>query len=212
MNKSLKFLKRFSIFALISLLIFSCSPNISVNETASFSLTLIQSRSAVSTSFSFSTANYTYTLTATGSSGTSTDVFSNISYSELNQTFSISPGTYTLVLKAYLNSVEAMSGTITGVSIQGANNSLAFYLTISEGFASEASITLELPDSGVYSVKAGVASIPMADEDECDYISATELEIDDSTSPSTVTFTASTFYSGRTQFVIFYPKYYDNNN
>ncbi|MCR4789691.1 MAG: hypothetical protein K5839_01275, partial [Treponemataceae bacterium] len=204
MKKQLKIFRWLPLLALLPILVFSCSALIDFGQTAKFSLSLVQSRSATNSSFSFSTAGYTYTLTATGSTGTTSTIFSGVSYSDLSESFNISPDTYTFNLTAYLDSVAAFTGTLSNVTVQGSSNNLYFYMTICEGFAAQATVVLELPDSGVYSVKAGVASIPLADVDECDYISATELDIDDTTDPSTVTYTASTFYSGRAQFVIFY--------
>ncbi|MDY6030496.1 MAG: DUF6273 domain-containing protein [Treponemataceae bacterium] len=202
-SKSLKISSFLSLIFLVSFILFSCAPLINFNKTADFTLSIIQPRSAISSSFDFASGDYTFSLTATNSAGTVSTIFENQPYSKLSESFSIQAGVYTFTLKAYLFETEAFSGSLN-LNLQGSTNRLDFVMKVSEGFTSTASITLQLPSEGVSEVKAGIASIPFANIDECDISSAIELVIDNSTNPATVTYTETSLYTGKTQFAIFY--------
>ena len=202
-SKSLKISSFLSLIFLVSFILFSCAPLINFNKTADFTLSIIQPRSAISSSFDFASGDYTFSLTATNSEGTVSTIFENQPYSKLSESFSIQAGVYTFTLKAYLFETEAFSGSLN-LNLQGSTNRLDFVMKVSEGFTSTASITLQLPSEGVSEVKAGIASIPFANIDECDISSAIELVIDNSTNPATVTYTETSLYTGKTQFAIFY--------
>ena len=200
-SKSLKISSFLSLIFLVSFILFSCAPLINFNKTADFTLSIIQPRSAISSSFDFASGDYTFSLTATNSEGTVSTIFENQPYSKLSESFTIQSGVYTFTLKAYLFETEAFSGSLN-LNLQGSTNRLDFVMKVSEGFTSTASITLQLPSEGVSEVKAGIASIPFANE--CDISSAIELVIDRSTNPATVTYTETSLYTGKTQFAIFY--------
>ncbi|MCR5698814.1 MAG: lipase family protein, partial [Treponemataceae bacterium] len=199
---------KYSILASVILLLcaftLSCSMAVAIGQKSSVRVSLVQPRSALPVNFSFSTAGYTYTLTATNSRGTSSTIFSNVAYSSLSNSEELSPDTYSFVLRAFLNGVEAFSGRLDNVTVRGLETRLVFNMAVSAGYLSNATITIELPDDIVASVKAGCASIPLADPDECDFLSAIEIPIDQTNGSRTASYTASTFYTGRVQFVIFY--------
>ena len=142
---------------------FSCRNSYTNDGTAAFSVSVSerQARTALAQGFLFSAAPYTYTLTATDSSGTLA-VFEEASYSELGGTFYIAEGTYSFTLKALYNHAEAFAGEINDKTMSGSGNSLRFSMSPCGGIEGQGEVTIEIPDSDVFTVRAGIASSPFA--------------------------------------------------
>ena len=191
--------------AAATLLLLSCRTYNKGGEMAGFTAFIAssQARTAMSKDFSFAEAPYTYTLIAKNEKR-ETAVFENQSYSVFGKTFYLEEGNYTFTLKAICNFTEAFTGTVEGFNLSGSGKSLSFTMKVCPDVAGLGKVTLELPDTGVASVMAGIASSPFAKLGELDYSAAGDVEIDFSQSPARAVFSSSDFYTKRTQFAVFY--------
>lgn len=163
--------------------------------------------------------NYVYTLQARE---TSTDekfiVFAKKSFSDISATYSIAVGTYDFILDAFSSLNNELneqigelvfSGTEKNVNLYDGAKHLSFKMYPAEGGSGGVKIKLFLKD-GVESVKAGISSVPFADEKDCDLLPAARLENKTDAEKRFVEFSADGLSSGSVQYAMFY--LYDSRN
>lgn len=222
----MKSLIRFYLIALILLVSFaSCKVFVEENENisdeikapaVSVSIASEMARTALPT---VDWENYVYTLQARE---TSTDekfiVFAEKSFSDISATYSIAVGTYDFILDAFssLNNElneqigePIFSGTEKNVNLYDGAKHLSFKMYPAEGGRGGVKIKLFLKD-GVEYVKAGISSVPFADEKDCDLLPAVRLENKTDAEKRFVEFSADGLSSGSVQYAMFY--LYDSRN
>lgn len=163
--------------------------------------------------------NYVYTLQARE---TSTDekfiVFAEKSFSDISATYSIAVGTYDFILDAFSSLNNELneqigelvfSGTEKNVNLYDGAKHLSFKMYPAEGGRGGVKIKLFLKD-GVEYVKAGISSVPFADEKDCDLLPAARLENKTDAEKRFVEFSADELSSGSVQYAMFY--LYDSRN
>lgn len=222
----MKSLIKFYLIALILLVSFaSCKVFVEENENisdetkataVSVSIVSEMARTALPT---VDWENYVYTLQARE---TSTDeksiVFAKKSFSEISATYSIAVGTYDFILDAFISLKNELneqagelvfSGTEKNVNLYDGAKHLSFKMYPAEGGKGGVKIKLFLKD-GVEYVKAGISSVPFADEKDCDLLPAARLENKTDAEKRFVEFSADGLSSGSVQYAMFY--LYDSRN
>lgn len=225
----MKNLIKFYLIALILLVSFaSCKVFVEENENisdetkataVSVSIVSEMARTALPT---VDWENYVYTLQARE---TSTDeksiVFAEKSFSEISATYSITVGTYDFILDAFISLKNELneqtgelvfSGTEKNVNLYDGAKHLSFKMYPAKGGKGDVKIKLFLKD-GVEYVKAGISSVPFADEKDCDLLPAARLENKtdaEKTEKRFVEFSADGLSSGSVQYAMFY--LYDSRN
>lgn len=164
--------------------------------------------SDISATYSIPLGIYSFTLCAFNAS--SSDDETNIDETSASET---NAGKTNGSSPALSVSSLAFSGSEDNVNLSDGKKLLSFKMYPAEGGKGSARIKLFLKD-GVESVKAGISSVPFADE--CDLIPVSVLEKNSDSSASfgeeesSVTFYASGLSSGSVQYAIFY--LYDSRN
>lgn len=159
-------------------------------------------------------ADYTYTLKAENSNDTIT-LFSNDTYDELNsETISLEAGIYTFTLEAYKDSINVLTGIQENINISGNSSELSFIMYQNNNLDASVNVILYLPtyetidgktESLVSTVKAGVASSPVAGINDCNILAAEVLAINNlGTNNPYVIFANDSLKTGVRQYILFY--------